>query len=806
MKRLSILLLLFAFIASTTIAQNISDADVIKIAQQEKNKGTKDEEIGSILIRRGATVDQVRRLRAQYSKQIAKTGIENSVDNAISGAENTTRVNNGQTDAASIARPDMVGEKGDETVNANESAEIRRRRIYGHNIFNNSKLTFEPAMNIPTPTDYTLGPGDQLVINIYGATQETLNLTISPDGFITVPDYGPIQVSGLSVENAQARIKSKLGSYYSSSNIKTTLGQTRTIKVNVMGEVRTPGTYSLSAFATVFHALYIAGGINNLGTMRNIKVYRGGKQISVVDVYEFITNGRLAGNVRLADNDVIQVGTYDCIVDIGGHVKRPMAYEIRNGESLSTLLKYCGGLTGDAYSKTIRVLRSKGKMRSVFNVDEFDMANFKLADGDAITIDGIYDRYDNMVEIKGAVFRQGMFELNDKNHSVLTLIEQAEGLTEEAMTSRAVIRRLKPNRTQEVLSLDLQAIIDGREPDVELKNEDILFIPTLAEHQNLRTITIEGEVVFPGTFEYADSTTVEDLIVMAGGLTDAAAMVNVDISRRIWDPKATTSSREIAKTFRVSLKDGLAIEGGSGFKLEPYDIVQVRKSPVYNDPVKVEITGEVSFQGTYTLEKKNQRISDIITAAGGISESAYLRGARLERHMTEEEKARYIEVIKMARQNNNKNDSISLEQVEAPETYTVGIHLDEAIANPGGKYDIELLDGDHIIIPRYNRTVRVSGTVHAPNTVAFIEGKGYKHYVEQAGGFGYRAKKRQAYIVYQNGTIALARKAKVEPGCEIVVPTKGERDLKAATQWAAIGSTVTSTASMLATMIYILTR
>ena len=806
MKRIFIILALSLCTIMTTFAQGISDAEVIKIAAKEKQAGTSDANIGVKLIQRGATMEQVRRLRAQYSKQITSKGLDDAVDNAITGAENRMRVNNGETSAAAIEKPDMVGAEGSETINASESSEIMRRKVFGRDIFNNNRLSFEPPMNIATPQNYVLGAGDQLVIDIYGATQESLTLTISPDGYITVPDYGPVQVNGLTVAAAQSKIRSTLGSYYSSSNIKTSLGQTRTILVNVMGEVKQPGTYTLSSFATVFHALYMAGGIGDLGTLRNIKVYRQGKLISVVDIYEFILNGRLAGNVRLEDNDVIQVGTYDRIVDIGGHVKRPMAYEMREGETVATLLSYCGGFTGDAYSKAIRLLRTNGKMRSVFNVEEFEMSSFKLADGDAISVDGIYDRYENMVEVKGAVFRQGMFQLGEKVNSVRTLIEKAEGVTEEAMTSRAVIRRIKPNRTQEVISIDLNAILNGSIPDVPLQNEDVLFIPTLAEHQNLRTVTIEGEVVFPGTFEFADSTTVEDLIVMAGGLTDAAATVNVDISRRIRDPKATISGMEISKTFRVTLKDNLAVDGEQGFLLEPYDVVQVRRSPVYHAPIQVIVEGEVAFQGSYTLETKNQRLSDVIKAAGGVMEGAYVRGARLERHMTEDERARYQAVAEMARQNNDSKDSISMDKVAIRETYPVGIHLDEALKNPGGDEDIELLSGDRLIVPRYNHTIRISGDVHAPNTVSYKEGKGYKYYVDQAGGFGRRAKKREAYIIYQNGTMALARKAKVEPGCEIVVPTKGPQNMTALTQWLSIGTGAASMVSTIAMIYYILTK
>ena len=802
MKRIILVFIASLFTMTTMLAQTLSDDEVIKRAASMKSRGTSDANIGAALIQQGATIDQVRRLRAQYSTQITKKGLDGTVDNAVQGAENAMRVNNGETSAAAVETPDMVGSEGnDQLIDPTESAEVRRRVVYGRDIFNKRNLSFEPAMNIATPPNYVLGPGDRLVVNIYGATQQTLTLTINPDGFVTVPDYGPIQVSGLTVTQAQSRIASNLGTYYSSSNIKTTLGQTRTITVNVMGEVRTPGTYSLSAFSTVFHALYMAGGIGDLGTLRNIKVYRDGKLISVVDIYEFIQKGRLAGNVRLADNDVIQVGTYDCIVDIGGHVKRPMAYEMRNGETIATLLEYCGGFTGDAYTEAIRLLRSNGKMRSVFNVDEFEMSQFKLTDGDAITVDGIFDRYENMVEIKGAVFRPGMYQLGEKVNSVRTLIEKSAGLTEEAMTTRAVLRRMKPNRTQEVISIDLDGILDGTIADMPLQNEDILFIPTLAEHQNLRTLTIRGEVVFPGTYEFADNMTIEDLILQAGGLTDAASTSKVDISRRINDPSATESGLETSKTFSFSLKDNYAIDSDEDFHLEPYDIVQVRRSPVYRAPIQVFVEGEVAFEGSYTLETKNQRLSDIVKAAGGIMPGANIRAARLVRSMNEEEIERARDVIRMARQNADGKDSISMKKLALRTVYTVGIHLDEALENPGSSQDIELLEGDRLVIPAYNRTVRVSGDVQAPNTVALVDGKSYKYYVKQAGGFGDRARKRAAYVVYANGTMAKARNAKIEPGCEIVVPSKGPRNQLSVQQWISIGTATASLATMCATII-----
>ena len=818
MKKLFLILFLCGFFGSA-FAQSMSDAQILQYVMQQKKLGKAESDIAQELLKKGATLEQIQKMRQQYASQLEKTGMGQAADRAIGDATDRMRKNNGalrevdmDPKAQQMRQQQMMMNRPDGWLYGDDMSMYQSpdslyfsrpqeggKKVFGRDIFNNKSLTFEPVMNIATPQNYVLGPGDQLIIDVYGDTQKSEQLTVSPDGDVNVPDYGPVHVAGLSVSAAQSKVRSKLGTYYASSDIRVTVGQTRTISVNVMGEVKAPGTYSLSAFATVFHALYMAGGISDLGTLRSIKVFRQGRQISSVDVYEFILNGRLAGNVRLQDNDVVQVGPYESIVDITGRVKRPMAYELRKNESLSTLLKYSGGFANDAYKKSLRVLRKNGRMKSVFNVEEFEMSDFKMFDGDSVNVDSIIDRFENMVEVKGAVFRPGMYNLGEKVHSVRSLIDNADGLTEEAMVSRAVIRRMKANRTQEVMSVDLKGIMEGTAADVPLENEDILFIPTMAEHQNLRTLSIDGEVIFPGTYEYAEKMTVEDLILQAGGLTDNASTVKVDVARRMIDPTATTSTMEVAKTYSFQIKPNFEFDGDRSFTLEPYDVVSVRRSPVSTELFKVRVEGEIAFEGSYTLQQKNQRLSDVVKAAGGIVPGAYVRGARLIRNMNEDELARRDELIKMARQSAaaDAKDSLSLEQLATETTYLVGIHLDEALANPGCDEDIELQDGDRLVIPRYNRTVRISGDILKPNTVAFKDKKGYKYYIEQAGGYGKRARKSHTYILYQNGTIAKASKGTIEPGCEIVVPTKGPRDPAQLSQWLSIGTSAASLATMI---------
>ena len=813
MKKLLFLLLL-SFSTLMLSAQGMSDQQVMQFIQREVKAGTSQSQIVTKLMQKGVKIDQIRRLRQQYDKQIKQRGGADAADAAVSAADSRMRQNSTgqQTQQVTAGRQeagqdlyqeaDVQYAEIQQSINAREDAKTGpdSLKVFGRDIFNNKLLSFEPNMNIATPQDYVLGPGDQVIVDIYGASQKSEQLTVSPDGDITVPGFGPIHVAGLSVAGAQSKIRSTLGSRYASSSLKLTVGQTRSMMVNVMGEVKAPGTYTLSAFATVFHALYMAGGINDLGTLRNIQVFRNGKQVTVVDVYEYILNGRLAGNIRLHEGDVIVVGPYDCLVGVRGHVKRQMFYEMRPTESVAQVIKYAGGFTGDAYTKSVRLVRKSGERFTVHTVEEFDMSAFKLADGDAITVDGMINRYENMVEVKGAVFRPGQFELGKTVTTVRSLIEQAGGLTEDAFTARGVMYRMKDDRTLEAQSVDIGGIMAGSVADVPLRNEDVLFIPTQTERLSERIVNIQGEVLSPGTFQYAENETIEDLILRAGGLTDAASTAKVDVSRRIRDPKAMESGQEISKTYSFALKDGFVVDGQQGFVLEPYDVVQVRRSPGYMEPRNVRVEGEVVFEGEYSLSKKNQRLSDLIQAAGGVTKEAYVRGARLERTMNDDEKARLQKVLEMARQQADSKDSLNLNQLATADTYTVGINLDAALANPGSDYDVVVRDGDRLIIPEYNGTVKISGNVLFPNTVAFQAGKDWKHYVNQAGGFGNRSRKSHTYIVYQNGTISQVGKGKIEPGCEIIVPQKGKKDMSNLMQWVSVGTSMASLATMFATI------
>lgn len=856
MKKFIIFSLMLFMVSSMAMAQSSSmtDDQVMSFVVKEHNSGTSNSQIVTKLMQRGVDISQIRRVRARYEREAKQGGLENMSGKA-SATPSRLRANNGKTreDYAKNTNPSTstpnathqdVTNRSNYRVSAestdnsdkdeymaiqNEMSSMypdiepqkKSSKVFGRDIFNNKSLTFEPNMNIATPQNYRLGPGDAVIIDIYGASQKTIQDTVSPDGTVTIEGYGPVSISGLTVSQANARLRGTVGSRYSSSKIRLTVGQTKTIMVNVMGEVKAPGTYTLSAFATVFHALYMAGGINDLGTLRNIKVYRNNRLVTVVDIYDYILNGKLTGNVRLADNDVIVVGPYDCLVNITGKVKRPMFYEMKKNESINSLLKYAGSFTGDAYKKSVRVNRKTGREYSVYNVEEFDFASFRIADGDSVTVEPILNRYANTVEVRGAVFRPGMYNLGEQVNSVRSLIEHAEGLTEDAFKARAVMHRMKTDRSLEVVSVDVEGIMSGKVADIPLKENDVLFIPTRQDKMNERTITIRGEVLFPGTYKYADNETIEDFVLQAGGLTDKASVVNVNVSRRVSDAKALRPDSLIAQTYTLSLKDGFVIDGTPGFILMPFDEVFIRKSPGYTEQQNVTIEGEVLFAGAYTLTKRNARLSDLFKKAGGSTKEAYLKGARLIRKANDTEKARMEAVLKMQREQQQKNllqlaassnsgsnlqqvaesaKNADLEKFNVPDEYPVGIDLSEAIQHPGSDEDLVLREGDRLVVPQYNGTVKINGAVMYANTVSYEKGKRASYYIDQAGGFASDAVKNKAYIIYMNGKVAkVSHGAKVQPGCEIVVPAKLKRKMSVA-ETMSLGTSMSSIAAMIATI------
>ena len=827
MKKYVILLIaLMAFAATTSAQSSMTDDQIMQFVVKEHNAGTSQAQIVTKLMQRGVNITQIRRVRDKYERQIQNKGMGVVADQAVEKANSRMRTANGEKRKAAQAKSQtstLIQQENNlrtEIEDDEQTAEFQRelsailptdtialyrqlmaerktKKVFGRDIFNNKKLTFEPNMNIATPGNYRLGPGDAVIIDIYGASQKSYQYTVSPDGDVTIEGFGPVQVSGLTVAQANARLRQTLGSRYQSSKVRLTVGQTKTIMVNVMGEVRMPGTYTLSAFSTVFNALYMAGGPNDIGTLRDIKIFRANRLIAHVDVYDYILNGK-ASNIHLTDNDVIVVGPYDCLVNITGKVKRPMYYEMKKSESVGTLLKYAGSFTGDAYTRSVRLIRKTGREYSVYNVGEFDMNSFHIADGDSITVDSILNRYENMVEVKGAVFRPGKYQVGGEITSVRSLLEHAEGVTEQSFTAHAVMHRMRADRSLEVIPVDIDGIMEGRVADIALQKNDILFVPTRQELMQEQTLTLHGEVHYPGIYRYAANMTIEDLILQAGGLNDQASTVKVDVARRIRDPKATQTDSIIARTHSLALRDESRFE-------EACRTYCVKLFGSGCTPQNVTIEGEVMFAGTYTLSHKNERLSDVLRKAGGVTDLAYINGARLMRRTTESERIKMQAVTRLLAGQGANSDSINVALLQLSDTYPVGIELAEALANPGSDADLVLREGDQIIIPQYNGTVKISGDVMFPNTVAYEKGRRYSYYIDQAGGFGQRAKKSRTIIIYMNGTVGrVAHNAKVRPGCEIVVPSKPKRNASAVGQWLGIGTSVASLATMIASLANLL--
>lgn len=827
MKKFS-LLLFFLLCVGVVSAQKMTDDQVIEYVMAAQEKGESQQQIAKDLLRKGVTMDQVNRIKRKMENR-ETTGVGATMTErertrkapAKNGAVELQSAKQEKDKMTTVEREEMMtGELGflfpDSTM-MYMMREEKKKEIFGHRIFQNKDVAFEASYNLPTPANYKLGSGDEVVIDIWGASQSTIQETISPDGNIYVENLGPVHLSGLTVTQANNYLKKQLGQIYSSisgdepeSNIRLSLAQNRTIQVHVMGEVENPGTYAMSSFATIFNALYQAGGVNEVGTLREVKVYRNDKMVATYDVYDFILNGNSDMGIRLEDNDVVSVDAYKNLVSVTGNVKRPMYYEVLDDETLAQLMKYAGGFAGNAYKEDVRLIRNGKREREIYTLNAAEQQSFILADGDSVSVDSIMPSFANMVEVKGAVYRPGQFQMDGRVNTVKQLIECAGGLKDDAFMNRAILNRRNPNNTMENLAINLEALMSGKVADVALRKNDVLLVPSLFDMQEVQTVTIFGEVAFPGTYEYVENMSVEDFIVNAGGLTEAASTAKVDVARRVKNSRATSASDTISHMYSFAISDGLIVEGNPDFTLMPFDEVYVRKSPGYFKQENVVIEGEVLFNGTYALEKKNQRLSELVASAGGLTPQAYAQGARLVRAMTDEEKARLETTMETSLQlAKDKADSLAIRNKIMNQTdYPVGIELDKALAKPGSDADVTLRDGDRLIIPQYSNTVKMSGEVMYVNTVSYKKGKGLNYYLDQAGGYSNEAKKSKVYIVYMNGTVARANRLNrnaIQPGCEIVVPMKDKERLKT-TEILSLGSTSASLATVIIALTNILRK
>ena len=781
-KKSLIFCLVWLTCSITTMAQfsTMTDRQVLEYAEKGLKQGKSQDKIAAELAARGVTREQAERVKALYEKEQAE---EQAKAQKVAAAE-----------AARQAEAEAQKAKAEQaaaadTIKTTEKVADSKNQVFGRNIFNNEKLTFEPGSNLPTPANYLLGPGDEIIIDIWGSSEVTIQKTISPDGFINIESLGMIQLSGMTIEQATEHLRKKMEQTHAgingenaTSHFKVSLGKSRTIQVNIMGEVAVPGTYRLSAFSTVFHAIYSAGGMSEIGSLRNIMLNRNGKTIAKFDIYDFILNGKTRNDIRLQEGDVIIVPTYETLVSMEGNVKRPMKYEMKADEPLSTLLKYAGNFASNAYTRSLKVIRQNGRELQVFTVEDMDYSVFKLKDGDVVTAEAVLKRYENKLEIKGAVYRPGIYQFGGQLNTVKQLIEKADGLMGDAFLGRAVLHREREDLTREIIQVDLKNIMNGTKPDIALQRNDVLYIPSIHDISEIGKIDIFGEVAKPGKYVYADNMTLEDLVIQAGGLLETASTVKVDVSRRIknnnYNGKEALS--EIGTMFSFSLKDGFVVDGEQGFVLEPYDQVYVRKSPGYKEQVNVSIEGEVLYGGTYALTSKSERLTDLVKKAGGATQFAYIKGAKLMRKANEEEIKRTKEIIDLMRRNNPSEEPMELEM---DSMFSVGIDLQKALAAPGSDADVVLREGDKLIVPEITNTVKINGAVMLPNTVAYQKGKSVSYYIGQAGGFANGAKRTKAFVIYMNGQVAKvsgASKKLIEPGCEIIVPMK---DKSKAARW-----------------------
>lgn len=841
MRRFITLFFLIFTLSGAAVAQ-MADDQVIQYVQNAQMQGMSQKQMTTELLKRGVTMEQAQRLKDKYSSlqgdaettnndrgsvatsRLRGQSLDNDAEmgNSTGGSftqgkkssksqmmqkrkmmqRNMSGTSNGMTNMG-------YGDGMDDYYSMgmfSEEEEDPTKQIFGHNIFTNENLTFEPNINMATPANYRLGAGDEVIIDVWGASEKTIRQTISPEGNIQVTNLGPVFLSGMTVKEANNHLEREFAKKYAgisgttpNSQIKLTLGETRMIQINVMGEVAIPGTYTLSPFASVFHALYSAGGVNKIGSLRSIKVVRGGKVIADLDIYGFIMKGKMKDDIRLQEGDVILVNPYDCLVQITGKVKRPMFYEMKNTETISTLLKYTGGFTGDAYKKAIRLIRKTGREHQVYNVDEMDYSVFKLEDGDELSVDSVLARFENRVEVRGAVYRSGMYQLDGSVNTVKQLIKKAEGIRGDAFMSRVIIERENEDLSREIIPIDLRELLNGTVVDIPLQRNDVLYIPSINDLKEEAMVTIHGEVANPGSYLHANKMTVEDLVIKANGLLEAASTARINVSRRIKDPKNSTYTNVVGETFSFELKDGFVV-GDDGFYLEPFDEVYIRRSPAYHVQQNVVVAGEVLYSGSYALSKKNERLSDLIAKAGGVTPDAYIKGTRLIRKMTAEEARRRNDAVLMASKNGTGADNI-----DKADTYSVGIDLEKALAHPGSDYDMVLREGDGLYIPEFVSTVKISGAVMYPNTVLYKLGEKLSYYADQAGGYN-RAKKSKVFAVYMNGTVARLKRGSskaIEPGCEIVVPGKGPKSKMSMAEMIGMGTSVASMATMVATMVNI---
>jgi protein involved in polysaccharide export with SLBB domain len=769
--------------------EELSDQQILEIKQRAEESGLSESQMKAALIARGFPPNEISKFEERLKLIESGLSVEDISDRSR------------EQDTLQTMYPDEY------TVEFEPGPESR---IFGYELFRKTELTFEPSLNLPTPMNYQVGPGDELILDIWGASQQTYQLPISPEGNIFIENLGPIQVSGLTIEKASDRIIGRLNSIYSglsSPNQNTyaqvTLGNARSITIHLLGEVNLPGSYTLSAFATIFNALYASGGPTINGSFRNIELFRNNELVAVLDIYDFLMSGKLDNNIRLQDQDVIKVNPYLSRVDLTGEVKRPGLYELTEGETLDNIISFSGGFANRAYQKTLTVYRNTDIERKIVNVSKGDFADFVMQDGDSIPVSPILKRFENRVTINGAVYRPGEYSLSD-GLTLNELIDRAEGLTDDAFLNRALIYRTRNDLSLEIIPVNLNSIINN-ESSFTLMKEDFVTIASIFDLREDYFVEILGEVNKEGIFPFMENTSLEDIVVMAGGLKESASLAKVEVARRIKSRDTQLQNGKISEIFHFNIDKDLNISSeASHFELKPFDQVFIRKSPGYEEPQSIIMEGEVKYPGTYNLSNKSDRISDLIERAGGLTFEAYAEGAQLMRQ---------IEVNQEQRQEilgnlmSESKDSLIID-IDENKEQPIGIDLNQILKNPGSKFDLLLQKDDRLIIPKELQTVRLSGALLFPITVRYDNSYTFGKYISMSGGFANNAKKNKAYVIYANGSVDKTRSfmfirnyPRVAPGAEIVVPQKQLKEKMTTGEIIGITSAVSSLALIIVTII-----
>jgi protein involved in polysaccharide export with SLBB domain len=821
-------LLLFLSISMPVLAQvnpqnlsnirvdELSDDQVRAFMRQVEASGLGEAQLEQIAQSRGMRPEEVKKLRERVDKLKKDTNKQSSdsdPNKVQQKTESGEREMNFEQDSTAV--------KKDPETEAEKAFNELRSKIFGADLFKNSKLSFEPNLSIATPKNYIVGPNDELLIDIYGNSEASYNLKVSPEGNINVEYVGIIPVAGLTIEAATSRIRSRLSSVYNglrngSTSLNIAVGSIRSIKVILTGEIVKPGTYTLPSLANVFNALYSSGGPTENGSFRSIELIRGGKKIATFDIYDFLMKGEMADNLRLEDQDIIRVPVYQSRIEIVGEVKHPGIFELNSSEYFNDLLTFAGDFTENAFRARVKVLKNTDIERKIADINSDKFSEYKPNTGDKYFVDRVLERFVNRVSIEGTVFRPGFYEL-DQGLTLLQLVKKAEGLKEDAFLPRAYITRLRSDNQTELISVNLAGILNGSLKDIALLREDVISVSSIFDLKEEFKVSIDGEVRVPGIFDYAEKMTLEELVINAGGFKEAASFQRVEISRRVKNSNSNDLDAITSQVFQIDIDKDLGFSKPK-FELQPFDIVSVRSAIGYEVQRQVKVEGEVLYPGLYTISNKDERISDLLLRAGGLTALAYSKGASLKREGSKKTKdVNSIDqneeiqnkLAKLQRLQENVNDSVSTNvKEEVLKNVYVGIELDEILLNPRTKTDLILEEGDVLRIPKQLQTVKVNGEVLFPVTTIFNQSKGFKYYISQGGGFSNRSMKGKSYVIYANGSVKSTSKMFVfnnypviEPGAELFVPKREDKRPISAAEIVGISSALASLAVIVLNLV-----